>query len=140
MIFLAVDYVPWAGDLFVSGFLASAAAVGCSAWTMEYTQIPDGCSAHFREHPRLLLCSTPMHMGGLGLEDYERTWTVILHRHAVTNETIEKGKKNRIAFSKEQLEQKLLVVESIIEQMQKEATRQGGAIVPPNKREEKLGE
>ncbi len=136
--FIALEYVPWIGDLFVSGSLASAAAVRCSRWTMEYSQTADGCSSHFQKQPRLLLCSTMMHMGRLYMEDYDETWTVILHRHAITNETIERGKKKRIVLLEEQAEEKLLVKKSIIEQMEDDIIRQERAIVPLHQRDEKL--
>jgi hypothetical protein len=126
------------GELFVSGSLASAAAVQCSSWIMEHSQTPYGCSLQFQNQSRLLLCSTPMHMGRLYMEDYDQTWTVILNRHSITNETIEKAKKKRIALLKEQSEKNLLIKESIIEQMTDIIIQQEAPVVPLNQKEDKL--
>jgi hypothetical protein len=121
--------VPWVGDLFVSGFLATAAALRCSNWSMEYIQPSDGCSTRFQVQPQLLVCSTPMHMGQLDMEDYDRTWTVILDRHSATDETIEEEKKEPIVLLKKQSKENILINESIIEQMQAEQIQRREAIV-----------
>ncbi len=124
-----MDYVPWIGDLFVSGFLATAGAVRCSNWSMEYIQPLNDCAASFQTRPRLLVCSTPMYMGRIDREDYDRAWKVIYDRHSATDETIEEEKEDEIALLKKQSKENLLVKESIIEQMEAKQMQQREAIV-----------
>jgi len=136
--FIAIDYVPWVGDLFVSGSLANAAAVQCDSWLMEYARSHDGCSSRFENQSSLLLCSTPMHIGRFYMEDYDQAWSTILHRHSITNETIENGKRKRVELLARESKQALLMKESIIEQMQNEFIKQDVPIVPLDQMEQKL--
>ena len=118
------------GDLFVSGSLATAAAVRCSSWPMGYAHSQNGCSLSFQNQSNLLVCSTPMHMGRLHMEEYDQAWTAILHRHSVTNETNAKAKRKRIALEKEKAAVKLPPNDSIIEEIQNMKISQGVPIVP----------
>jgi hypothetical protein len=126
------------GDLFVSGYLASAAAVQCDSWSMEYARSHDGCSSRFENQSSLLLCSTPMHIGRFYMEDYDQAWSAILHRHSITNETIEKAKRKRMELLARQSKQELPIKESIIEQMQNEFIKKNVPIVPLDEMEQKL--
>jgi hypothetical protein len=139
-VFLALEYVPWAGDVFVSGSLANAAAVHCSLWSAQYAQAHDGCAVRFENQSHLLLCSTPMHIGRLHMEDYDQSWSAILQRHLVTPETNEKAKKKQIALSEEETKNKLMIKQSIIEQVKNDVTSKEAPIVPLTKMEEKLDE
>lgn len=96
------------GDLFVSGFLANAASVRCSNWKMEYFHASNSCAEYFEKQPQLLLCSNSMNFDDQG-------WSAILHRHSLTNQTIEKSRRKYIDLLQKK---QFIIKESIIEQIQ----------------------
>jgi hypothetical protein len=102
---------------------------------MEYSQPHDGCSLRFEKQPRLLMCSTPAHIGRPFVEEYDQAWNVILHRHSINNETI---RKNRTVLSNARLIQDLPIKESIIEQMENNTISKGAPIVDSNEIDEKF--
>jgi len=127
-------------DLFVSGSLASAAALRCSEWPMDYLETVDQCTSYFKSQTRLLSCSISMHLRESSFDDYEESWSSIVGRHGVTNRTIERAKKRRLEVAEEEFEQRKLVEESIVEQMENRKRDKFVRIMPDNKREEKLDE
>ena len=97
---------------------------------MEYIETRDGCAANFQTQPRLLVCSTPMHMGRIDTEHYDRTWKIIDDRHSTTaDQTMEEEKDNETALLKKQSKENPLVKESIVEQMKEKQMQQNEAIV-----------
>ena len=84
---LATEYVPLVGDLFVSGFLAGAASVRCSQWSLHYLQTYEPCAPSFQQQPLLLICSTPLHFRRPGLTHFDLAWETILQRHSITSKT-----------------------------------------------------
>ncbi|CAF1028481.1 unnamed protein product [Adineta steineri] len=134
----AMENIPWMSDLFISGFLATAAAVHCSPWSIGYIQSHKGCSLSFQNQPRLLLCSTSMHIGRLNMDDYDQAWTAILDRHLLTNETIDEERKKYIRLLKIQAQEKLPIEQSIIEQIENDSIAQNESIVPLSKMAVKL--
>jgi hypothetical protein len=84
---VATEYVPWVGDLFVSGFLAGAASVRCSSWSLDNVQTFEPCYLLFRQQPLLLVCSTPLHKGQQVYEEFHLSWKAILQRHQIIIKT-----------------------------------------------------
>jgi len=81
-----------------------------------------------------------MHLRESSFDDYEESWSSIVGRHGVTNRTIERAKKRRLEVAEEEFEQRKLVEESIVEQMENRKRDKFVRIMPDNKREEKLDE
>jgi hypothetical protein len=84
----------WIGDVFVSGFLAKAANVKCTAMAIDYEQTASAnCSCLMINNPMLTVCSSSFHAGGGGTEiqrymEYQRSWKVIQLRHNFTDNMI----------------------------------------------------
>ncbi|CAF1309829.1 unnamed protein product [Didymodactylos carnosus] len=91
-----LDNVAWVGDVFVSGFLAGAAAVRCSGWQLDYAQVADGCTEHFKK-ANMLVCSTPMHSSIDKFCEYGKIWEIILQRHSSSDSKFIQKTNNSIS-------------------------------------------
>lgn len=72
------------------------------------------------------------------MADYDQSWTAILDRHSITNETNQQAKNRRLALLVDEIRYKTIVEQSIINQVTNEFTSKDAPIVPLKQMTDKL--